>query len=151
MTSSMTGDETRDDSLPAIETPNSVTNAGDAEEYHDFALLISVSPENRIEEWGRLLERAAPDNNMSVSIRKPTLVLFAVKAEVEFQAIERAEDWLKGIANEMRPEVTLAFNAQPTDEMSFAPLPHERDDEPDTEEEPVVVGIPRMEIGETTA
>lgn len=131
---------TGDDVQPVIENSNDIT-----EDYHDFALLISVQPENRLEEWGRLLQETVPGNNMSVTIHKPTLVLFAVKAEVEFVAIERAQDWLNGIANQMDPMVTLSFNAQPTDEMSYDPLPFESDN---TEEEPVVVGIPRMEIGE---
>jgi hypothetical protein len=85
--------------------------------FHDFAVLISVTPEDRLPEWAAALNAAAPAEGMSVNIYKPTLVLFAVECEVEFLAYDIAFEWLNGIAAQLDPPVTLAFNVQPTEEI----------------------------------
>lgn len=86
-------------------------------EYHDFALLIQVTPANRMVEWERLLRSAQPEENMSVDIRKPTLLFFAMKDDFEFIAIDRASAWLERIAEKAHPPLSLAFNAQPSEEI----------------------------------
>ncbi|GAB4468397.1 MAG: hypothetical protein OHK0029_40760 [Armatimonadaceae bacterium] len=85
--------------------------------YHDFAMLIKVTPEDRLDAWEAALQAAEPEPDMSVNIRKATLVMFAIKADVEFLALDRATEWLNGIAATLDPPVTLAFNAQPSEEV----------------------------------
>jgi hypothetical protein len=86
-------------------------------EYHDFAMLIQVTPSERLSEWERLLRKAEPEENMSVDIRKPTLLMFAMKDDFEFIAIDRASAWLERIAAQANPPISLAFNAQPSEEI----------------------------------
>ena len=86
-------------------------------EYHDFAMLITVTPVTQMAQWERLLRAAHPEENMSVNIRKPNLVFFAMKDDFEFLAIDRASAWLEAIAAKAHPPISLAFNAQPSEEI----------------------------------
>ncbi|MDX1932360.1 MAG: hypothetical protein SFU56_07130 [Capsulimonadales bacterium] len=54
---------------------------------------------------------------MSVNIRKPNLVFFAMRDDFEFIAIDRASAWLERIASRAHPPISLAFNAQPSEEV----------------------------------
>ena len=85
--------------------------------YHDFAMLVQVEPESRLRDWEMALRAASPEPGMSVTIRKPTLIFFAVAAENEFLAIERAERWLNRLTRCLLPPCSLAFNAQPSEEI----------------------------------
>jgi hypothetical protein len=85
--------------------------------YHDFAMLIQVTPPERMAEWERVLRAAEPEEGMSVNIRKPNLVFFAMRDDFEFIAIDRASAWLERIAAQLHPPVSLAFNAQPSEEI----------------------------------
>jgi hypothetical protein len=86
-------------------------------DYHDFAMLVRVEPTNRLGEWEQALLSASVPDGMSVAVRKPTLVMFGICADIEFMAIEQAMDWLNGIAGQLDPPVTLRFNAQPSHEV----------------------------------
>jgi hypothetical protein len=98
----------------AEEIPNYGVFAGD---YHDFAMLLRVEPANRLSEWEQALLTAAVPEEMSITVRKPTLVMFGVKADIEFMAIDKAMEWLNSVAAEMEPPITLRFNAQPSHEV----------------------------------
>jgi hypothetical protein len=86
-------------------------------DYHDFAMLVRVEPSNRLTDWEQALLAAPIPEGMSITIRKPTLVMFGICADIEFMAIEQAMDWLNGIAGQMEPPVKLGFNAQPSHEV----------------------------------
>ena len=86
-------------------------------EYHDFAMLISVDPQHRLRDWETVLRSATPPPGMSVCIRTPQLLYFAIRAEHEFVAIEKAEMWLSKLKSCLREPFTLRFNAQPSEEI----------------------------------
>jgi hypothetical protein len=88
--------------------------------YHDFALLVDIKPENRLGDWEDALQKAQPEPGMSVQILKPTLLVFGVKADFELLALERAQNWLNGIASNVDNSISLAFNSQPADEVLAA-------------------------------
>lgn len=88
--------------------------------YHDFALLVDIKPENRLGDWEQALQMAQPEPDMSVQILKPTLLVFGIKADFELLALERAQNWLNGIASNVDESISLAFNSQPADEILAA-------------------------------
>jgi hypothetical protein len=118
-------------SAPATPSPKSASEAatGDAPandtstygvfvgDYHDFAMVLRIEPSNRLSEWEQAILAAEAPEGMSVQVRKPTLVMFGVKADVEFLAIEMAMDWLNNVAACLNPPVTIRCNAQPSEEV----------------------------------
>jgi hypothetical protein len=84
---------------------------GYAQDYHDFAMLIQVSP-GRDGEWHQLLKTAKPEEGVCVEVRSPNLVIFACSADTEMDAIERAEQWLSSLAKKANPPISLAFHAR---------------------------------------
>jgi len=84
---------------------------GLAEAYHDFAMLIQVTPQSREAEWYNLLKKATPEPEMCVEIRSPNLVIFAIGADTEMDALDRAEEWLRGLVAGVSPPISLTFDA----------------------------------------
>ena len=82
-----------------------------AEAYHDFAMLIQVTPPGREAEWHNLLKKATPAPEMCVEIRSPNLVIFAIGADTEMDALDRAEEWLLGLVAKVNPPISLSFDA----------------------------------------
>jgi hypothetical protein len=116
-------------SQPFTSVPDDAESAAEAREnegssygvfhgdYHDFAMLVRVEPSNRLTDWEQALLGTPIPEGMSITIRKPTLVMFGIRADIEFMAIEQAMDWLNGIAGQMEPPIKLGFNAQPSHEV----------------------------------
>lgn len=80
-------------------------------------MLVRIEPENRVNEWERVLRSAAPPPGICLNIRDPRVLFFVVNADNEFIAIEMAENWLIRIARVLLPPFALRFNAQPSEEI----------------------------------
>ena len=86
-------------------------------------------------DWEIALRMAQPEPDMSVQILKPTLLVFGIKADFELLALERAQDWLNGIASNVDKSISLAFNSQPADKVLAARFSLDdiiKGDDPDT-------------------
>lgn len=87
-----------------------------SDEMHCFAMVLDVKPAERAAEWARRVGGAKAEKGMSVEVRTPTLLMFAVEDQMEYLAIERAMRWLKSLAD-APPSITLVMNAQPDHEV----------------------------------
>ena len=85
-------------------------------EWHQFAMVLRI-PEGREADWSRLLSRAVSPSNLRCTPRTPTLLIFEVEAEMEFLAIEKAEQWLNYLTTQALPPFKLGTNAQPAHEI----------------------------------
>lgn len=83
-------------------------------EFYDFAMVISVSRDCE-SEWERALRGAKVPAGMTMNVRTPALAIFAVYAEQEFLAIEKAQLFLQAVAK--HAGVHCALNAQPAGEV----------------------------------
>ncbi len=86
-------------------------------EYHDFAMLVHIEPEQRAIEWEHVLRSAAPPPGICLNIRNPRLLFFVVNADNEFLAIDMAEQWLTRVSRALLTPFQLRFNAQPSEEI----------------------------------
>ena len=84
------------------------------EEYFEFAMVISVTPECEAD-WERALRSAKTPDGMKMTVRNSALALFTVSAEHEFLAVEKAEQFLESVAK--LAGVRCALNAQPSHEV----------------------------------
>ena len=82
----------------------------------EFAMVIDV-PAERLSEWERILRRAISPHGIHCDIRTASLVILAVVADTEFQAIDMAERWLHFIAQGALPAIPINLNPQPAEEV----------------------------------
>ena len=87
-------------------------------EWHSFALLLTV-PQGREAEWERLLRRTPVPSGMRCAFNDCTRLLVTVEAEMEFLAIEQAEQWVQSLAARALPPFSLGTNAQPENEIDL--------------------------------
>lgn len=84
------------------------------EEIFEFAMVISVAPECD-KEWERAIRSARTPAGMTMAVRNPELAIFTVSAVQEFLAIDKAMNFLEGVAKSAG--VRCALNAQPSHEV----------------------------------
>ena len=82
----------------------------------EFAMVIDV-PAERLSEWERTLRRTIPPHGIHCDIRTASLVILAVIADTEFQAIDMAERWLHYLAQGALPPIPINLNPQPAEEV----------------------------------
>ncbi len=86
-------------------------------DYFEFATVLDVQPADAEGRWEAALRRTTPPAGIKMTIRRPTLALFTVEATTEWEAIDRVSVWLKSLADDLAPPVTLGVNAQPSSEV----------------------------------
>lgn len=82
--------------------------------WFEFAAVLTISPPER---GSTLLDRlmiAPLPPGLQVDLRSPTLMFFVVEEWTEFGAISKAEKWIRHVAAQMVPAVSVRFNAQPS-------------------------------------
>jgi|GEM_PF-4142566 hypothetical protein len=89
----------------------------DDKDHFDFALVVDVIPQSEEARWEEAVRAASPEAGMRVTVRRPTVIVFAVEDVHELMAIEKAVQWLQGIAAGMTPPVEIKTNPQPTGEV----------------------------------
>ena len=82
----------------------------------DFAMVLDVQPPQADKQFERAVRMARPLPGMRVTVRSECLLLFTVEAEMEFLAIEKAEQWLQSIAK-ANPPIKVNTNPQPSHEV----------------------------------
>lgn len=85
-------------------------------EWHQFALTLRI-PSGREAEWERLLSSTPSPAGIRCTRRSQTVLLISVEAEMEFLAIERADQWLQSVAAKGTPAFRVGTNAQPAHEI----------------------------------
>lgn len=85
-------------------------------QWHHFAFVLTI-PAGREEEWETLLSAAIPPKSILCSKQHASLLLMEVEAEVEFLAIDLADQWLQTLAQQADPPFRVGTNAQPAHEI----------------------------------
>ena len=85
-------------------------------EWHSFAMVLTI-PTGKEQEWEKLLSRAVPPRSIKCMQRNSTLLLLSVEAEMEFIAIEQANQWLASLCAQGLPPFRVRTNAQPLHEI----------------------------------
>lgn len=85
--------------------------------YFEFAIVMDVQPADAEVRWESALKSATPPAGIKMMVRRPTLALFTVEDVTEWGAIDRVAVWLKSLADDLTPPVTVGVNAQPSSEV----------------------------------
>lgn len=80
-------------------------------EIQEFAMVISL-PRERLGEWERILRHAQPPHGIHCQVRGPLLLMIQVEADLQFEAIERAEKWLRYLGHTALPPFEVQCNPQ---------------------------------------
>ena len=78
----------------------------------EFAMLIDL-PDAREREWDRAIRHAPIPHGITCAVRTPRLLILTVQSDTEFEAIEKAERWLRYVAQSALPPIPLNLNPQP--------------------------------------
>lgn len=79
-------------------------------------MVISV-PTGRDNDWARAIQAARPPAGISCQVRSPMLLLITVRADTEFEGIDKASRWLNYVGQNVLPPVSLNLNPQPSSEV----------------------------------
>jgi hypothetical protein len=83
----------------------------------DFAMVMDILPPHSERRWETLLRQTTPPRGIRLTLKRPTLALLTVEAPTEWEAIDRASVWLKSLAADAAPPLSVGLNAQPTNEV----------------------------------
>lgn len=87
------------------------------EELFDFAMVLDVQPEEKHHEWVRLIEATPREDGMRIEVRHASLLMCYVHGNMEYEAIERTEQWLHQVAASAPTPFKICANAQPSNEV----------------------------------